>query len=224
AGGVYLVDEDREVLTLVAHRGLPEALVQDIRCLRLGEGLSGRVALSGEPIIVRNLKDDPRLIHQTAREEGLRGFAAMPLRSNFKTYGTLNIHTHADRQFSEQDVQLLASMASQIGLAVANTRLFMDLHASERRFRGLVENAEDLIYLTDRAGRIVYANPALERVLKHDPSAVCAARQTVLSLVHSDDRDRVASGLAVVARGEVLRALEFRMVYPDGERFRWFSQ
>ena len=83
---------------------------------------SGRVALTGEPIVIRNLQDDPRLIHQTAREEGLRGFASVPLRSNFKTYGTLNIHTHADREFSEEDVQLLTSMGAQVGLAVANTR------------------------------------------------------------------------------------------------------
>jgi two-component system, sporulation sensor kinase E len=224
AGGVYLLDEQREELTLVVHRGLPEALIDDIRNVKLGAGLSGRVALTGEPIILRNLRDDPRVIHQAAREEGLRGFAAMPLRSNFKTYGTLNIHTHADREFSEQDVQLLASMASQIGLAVANARLFMDLQASERKFRGLVENAEDLIYLTDRTGRILYANSALERLLQHEPEALTRSGRTILSLVHPADRDRVARRLSVVASGEVLRALEFRLVYPDGERFRWFSQ
>jgi len=224
AGGVYLLDEARQELTLVVHRGLPDALINDIRCLRLGEGLSGRVALSGEPIILRNLKDDPRLIHQTAREEGLRGFASMPLRSSFKTYGTLNIHTHVDREFSEQDVQLLASMASQIGLAVANARLCMGLQASERKFRSLVENAEDLIYLTDRAGGLVYANPAFEHLLQRDPCALCESNRPILSLVHPADCERVAGRLTVIASGQVLRALEFRMLCADGVRFRWFSQ
>jgi two-component system, NtrC family, sensor kinase len=224
AGGVYLLDEDRGELTLVVHRGLPEAVRRDIDHLKLGEGLSGRVALTGEPIVVQNLTEDPRLIHNTAREEGLRGFASVPLRSNFKTYGTLNIHTHADRVFSEEDVQLLTSMASQIGLAVANTRLYMDLQASERKFRGLVENAGDLIYLTDRDGRIVYVNPALERLLGHDPGSLCAADRTVLSLVHPADHDRVERRLPIMRRGHVLRSLEFRMMHADGQRFRWFSQ
>jgi PAS domain S-box-containing protein len=224
AGGVYLLDEDREELSLVVHRGLPDALVRDIDHLKLGEGLSGRVALTGEPIVIRNLKDDPRLIHKTARDEGLRGFASVPLRSNFKTYGTLNIHTHADRVFSEEDVQLLTSMASQIGLAVANTRLFMNLQASERKFRGLVENAEDLIYLTDRDGRIVYANPAFDRLLGHDPAAVCASARTIVSFLHEADRERVAQRLPMMLRGHVLRALEFRMIRGDGDGFRWFSQ
>jgi two-component system, sporulation sensor kinase E len=224
AGCVYLLDEDREELDLVVHRGLPEALMRDIDRIKLGEGLSGRVALTGEPIVIRNLKDDPRLIHKAARDEGLRGFASVPLRSSFKTYGTLNIHTHADRAFSEEDVQLLTSMASQIGLAVANTRLYMNLQASERKFRGLVENAEDLVYLTDRAGRILYANQALERLLGLDPAAVCAMNRTILSLLHPADHDRVASRLPVMLSGHVAHGLQFRMIHADGEQVRWFSQ
>jgi len=224
AGGVYLLDEERQELSLVVHRGLPQALLNDISHMKLGEGLSGRVALTGEPIVIRNLKDDPRLVHNTAREEGLRGFASVPLRSSFKTYGTLNIHTHADRAFSEADVQLLTSMASQIGLAVGNTRLYMNLHASERKFRGLVENAEDLIYLTDRDGRIVYANPAIERVLGHDPAVICSSDRTIVSLIHPADRERVERRLPMMRRGHVLRAVEFRVMHADGKRFRWFSQ
>lgn len=219
AGGVYLLDPECDELTLVVHRGLPDQLVEDIRHLKLGEGLSGRVALSGEPIIVRNLQDDPRLVHKTPRDEGLRGFASMPLRSNFKTYGTLNIHTHVDREFSESDVQLLASMASQIGLAVANARLFINLQASESRFRGLVENAEDLIYLTDRAGGILYANSVLERL---QPGH--ASKPSILALIHPIDRDRVAQQLAATAAGQVLRLVEFRIQPPDGGAIRWFCQ
>lgn len=224
SGCVYLLDEDGQELTLIVHRGLPDALMHDIRHIRLGEGLSGRVALTGEPIVIRNLKDDPRLIHQAARDEGLRGFASVPLKSNFKTYGTLNIHTHADRTFSEEDVQLLTSMASQVGLAVANTRLYMNLQASERKFRGLVESAADLIYATDLRGRIVYANPALERLLGYDAASVHESGLTVLSLVHPDDRDRVARLLGPMLRGRVRRALDFRMLHADGRGVRWFSQ
>ena len=60
--------------------------------------------------------------------------------------------------------------------------------------------------------------------MQHEPEALSRSRRTILSLVHPADRDRVARCLAVVAAGQVLRALEFRMIYPDGERFRWFSQ
>jgi two-component system, sporulation sensor kinase E len=224
AGSVYLLDEERAELSLVVHRGLSRAAWNDFDHLKLGEGLSGRVALDGKPIVVRNLKDDPRLTRMAARWEDLRGFASVPLKSNFKIYGTLNVHTRAEREFSEADVQLLTSMASQIGLAVANARLYLDLQASERKFRGLVENAEDLIYLTDREGRLVYANPALERLLGHSPRVLDGDGLTLLTLVHPADRERVAPALARMLAGDVVRALEFRLMHADGERFRWFSQ
>lgn len=224
AGSVYLIDERRAELTLAVHRGLSEEATRDFDHLKLGEGLSGRVAMTGETIVLRNLKDDPRLTRMAARSEGFQAFASVPLRSNFKTYGTLNVHSRADRPFSEEEVQLLTSMASQIGLAVANTRLYLELQASERKFRGLVENAEDLIYLTDRTGHLVYANPALHRLLGFEPDAVYAARLEVLSLVHPADRDQMAQVIPRMLAGEVLRAFEFRMVHASGSCFRWFSQ
>ena len=224
AGGVYLLDEERQELSLVVHQGFSEEITRDIDHLKLGEGLSGQVALTGEPIVIRNLQEDPRVTRKTAGHNGYRGFAALPLRSHFKTYGTLNIHTRAERLFSEDEVQLLTAMASQIGLAVANARLYLDLQTSERKFRGLVENAEDLIYLTARDGRLVYVNPALERLLGYAPEAVYASGLTVLSLVHADDREELAAVLPQMLDGQVLRAFEFRMMHADGRRFRWFSQ
>src|SRR5512147_862489 len=160
AGSVYLLDEARGTLRLAVSRGLSEAVRRDFDCLKLGEGLSGRVAQDGVPIVIRSLKDDPRLTRMAARDEGFRAFASVPLRSSFNTYGTLNIHSRDDREITESDVQLLTSMAAQIALAVENARLYLDLQASERKFRSLVENAEDLIYQTDSHGRLTYVNPA----------------------------------------------------------------
>jgi PAS domain S-box-containing protein len=224
AGSVYILDEERSELTLAVSSGLSEDARRDFDRLKLGEGLSGRVAAEGVPIVVRSLKDDPRLTRMAARAEGFRAFASVPLRSNVKTYGTLNVHSRADREFTEEDVQLLTSMAAQIGLAVANTRLYLELQASERKFRGLVENAGDLIYLTDRAGRLTYVNPAARALLGWDPEALCADSRSVLDLVHPEDTSRVAAALERMLAGEVVRAFEFRMVPATGIGFRWFSQ
>jgi PAS domain S-box-containing protein len=119
-------------------------------------------------------------------------------------------------------VQLLTSMASQIGLAVANTRLYLRLQASERKFRALVESAEDLIYLIDVAGRMSYINPAVASRLGYEPDALYRGDRTLLSLVHPDDRDRVAAALPRTLGGDVLPPFEFRMMHADGS-VRWFA-
>lgn len=224
AGSVYLLDELRGELTLAVSRGLSELVRRDFDRLRLGEGLSGRVAETGVPIVIRSLKDDPRLTRMAARHEGFRAFASVPLRSSFNTYGTLNIHTRADRQFTEEDVQLLTSMAAQIALAVENARLFLELQASERKFRGLVENAEDLIYQTDAKGCLTYVNPAVATLLGREPESLWRSRTPLLFLVHSEDVPAVTGALARMLDGEIMRAFQFRMVHADGETARWVSQ
>ena len=224
AGSVYLLDEERGELVLAVSSGLSPAARQDFDRLKMGEGLSGRVAADGVPIVLRCLKDDPRLTRMAARAEGFRAFASVPLRSNFKTCGTLKIHSRLDREFSEEDVQLLTSMAAQIGLAVANTRLYLGLQASERKFRGLVENAEDLIFRTDAGGRLNYVNPAAGPLLGLDPAVVCLECPSLLSLVYADDLPRVETALARMLAGETMHSFEYRMIHAADRQARWFSQ
>jgi two-component system, sporulation sensor kinase E len=105
-----------------------------------------------------------------------------------------------------------------------NARLRPDGCASDEKFRGIVENAEDLIYLTDSHGRITYANPALHRLLGYEPRDVCERKLTVLQLVHPDDCDRIAALLPGMLAGDVRRAVELRLAHADGTSVRRFSQ
>jgi PAS domain S-box-containing protein len=222
AAGVYLLDEERGHLTFAAQQGLSDEATHDFDALPVGEGLSGRVALEGIPMVLRNLQDHPRLTRMAARAEGIRAFASVPLRFSHKTYGTLNIYSHEEREFGEGDVQLLTSMASQIGMAVANTRLFLQLQASERKFRSLVESAKDLIYLTGSDGCVTYINPAASSRLGREPHDLCGEGHLLLSLVVEDDRPKVAAALQRTLDGEVLAPFEFRMLHADGS-IRWFA-
>jgi signal transduction protein with GAF and PtsI domain len=61
SGGIYLLDDATGVLTIVAQRGFTPEFVAEIDRLSLGEGFSGRVAESGQPLVVSNLSADPRL-------------------------------------------------------------------------------------------------------------------------------------------------------------------
>lgn len=222
AAGVYLLDEERGHLTFAAHQGLSDEATHDFDALPVGEGLSGRVALEGVPMVLRNLQDHPRLTRMAARAEGIRAFASVPLRFSHKTYGTLNIYSREEREFGEEDVQLLTSMAAQIGMAVANTKLFLRLQASERKFRSLVESAKDLIYLIGVDGCVTYINPAASSRLGRDPQDLCGDGHLLLSLVDENDRQRVAAALQRTLDGEVLAPFEFRMLHADGT-VRWFA-
>ncbi len=139
AGGIYLLKEDGQRLTIRAHMGLDESLVQAIDNLKVGEGFSGRVVQTGEPLIVRNIAADPRLTRLAVREMGFRALVAAPLVARGRVLGTLFLITRRDREFSQHEIELLASTSRQIGMAIENARLF---EAEERRaeqFRVIAE-------------------------------------------------------------------------------------
>jgi signal transduction histidine kinase len=124
AGGIYLLDEEAGVLTVAAERGFSPEFVAGIDRLKVGEGFSGRVAQSGQPLLVRNISTDPRLTRMVVRHAGLRSAAIVPLSSKGKVLGTMFAITRGYREFTDQDIQLLTSIGDQIGVAVENARLY----------------------------------------------------------------------------------------------------
>lgn len=139
AGGIYLLDEAANVLTLAAYRGLDADVVAGIDRLHPGEGFSGWVIQSGEPLVVHDVSSDPRLTRDVVRLENLHSIIVVPLQSKDKLLGTLFVITHDVKAFSEKDTQLLESIAQQVGLAIANARLFNAVKRRAEQFRVVTE-------------------------------------------------------------------------------------
>jgi len=153
-GAVHLLDEETHELRLVAQTGLPQAVVADADRIRLGEGLPGWVAQTGEPVVVDDLANDARVTRRMARAEGFRGFAAVPLKTHLKTYGTMQVITHERRSFSRDDVDLLRAIGTQVGLGIENGRLILEL-------RGRVRT-ESLLH---RVSATLNANPHWDKAI-----------------------------------------------------------
>lgn len=130
-GGILLWDEERQMLCYRVHNGLSQEYAQAV-CFQPGEGIVGRVAQSGEAILVDDISIDPRAGNPgLIAAEGLRAFAAVPLRVKDKVLGVLTIASHDTRKFSAEDVQLLESIASQIAIAVENAKLHQEVQRKD---------------------------------------------------------------------------------------------
>lgn len=70
----------------------------------------------------------------------------------------------------------------------------------EERFRALVENTSDLIYLMDESGAMLYASPNVRQVLGYDPQGYLRERLSVLSFVHPEERPYAEAGLEDLVR------------------------
>jgi GAF domain-containing protein/HAMP domain-containing protein len=155
AGGIYLLDEAADVLTIAVQRGFNPQFVAEVDNLRVGEGFSGRVIQSGQPLVVRDISTDPRLTRMAAREEGFHSLVSVPLISKGKALGALFAATYGYREFTDQDVQLLTSIGHQIGVAIDNAHLY----EAERQRR------QEATLLTEVA-RLISGTLDLDEVLR----------------------------------------------------------
>ncbi len=130
-GGILLLNEEGKMLRYHVHRGLSDKYVGEMR-LRLGEGIAGRVAQTGEAMLLEDISNDPNAAHpDLIVADGLRAFASVPLRSKDKVLGVLNIASRGAREFSSEDAQLLNNIAAQVAIAVENAKLHQEVQRKE---------------------------------------------------------------------------------------------
>ena len=91
--------------------------------------------------------------------------------------------------------------------------------ASERRYRALLANVADMVTISDRDGRIIYASPATEKVSGYTPEEFVA--RNPFDSIHPEDRPRCEEALRRLANDPGLSLdLEHRVRHKDGT-WRW---
>ncbi len=120
--GIRVRDGDDLVLA-AAYGASPDAM--STPRLKMGESLSGVVAVSGEPLVVWNPADDPRLTlaHREAYRP-YRAFLGVPLTVGAQVLGVLSIRTRREYGFSLEDLQIVGAFAAQAAIALENARLY----------------------------------------------------------------------------------------------------
>ncbi|HVP76903.1 MAG TPA: GAF domain-containing protein [Thermodesulfobacteriota bacterium] len=122
---IYLLDEKNNDLVLVVHRGSSPKYLETIRRRKLGVGVTGKVALSGQSIFMENYPSHPEAL-APAIEEGWKSVAVIPLKSRDKIYGTLNIARREVSEIAPFEKNLFDSIGQIISGAMERTFLYTE--------------------------------------------------------------------------------------------------
>ena len=128
---LMLITEPEGTLRIAHAKGLEPEVQRQASCL-MGEGISGQVAKTGEPLLIRDLSQDP--VHGTrSRHPRYRTNSLMcvPLKVNGKTIGVLNANNKVTGMpFDEKDLALFTTFSCLVSLSFAATQLFERLASS----------------------------------------------------------------------------------------------
>ncbi len=141
---IYLLDAAREYLVLKATTGLAAEAVGQAR-LRLGEGLTGSAAQSGEPVASTDAANDPRFKYLPETHETLfQSLLAVPLAVGGKVLGAINVQTRGAHSWGEDEVELLSIIADLASGALEKARLYDSMRRQIMELSTLAEVSETL--------------------------------------------------------------------------------
>jgi diguanylate cyclase (GGDEF)-like protein/putative nucleotidyltransferase with HDIG domain len=118
-GRIEMMDSLTEELVVEAEAGYGAELLG--RRVRMGEGLSGVAADSGEPVLANSVVKEPRYI---ALHPGIRSALSLPLKYREELMGVLSLESKQAYAFSQQDVLTLRTLADQLAVALHNARAY----------------------------------------------------------------------------------------------------
>ncbi|MCJ7619452.1 MAG: GAF domain-containing sensor histidine kinase, partial [Anaerolineae bacterium] len=126
--GIGLVEGEELVIKAVAGPHWDDAEFRPPR-VKLGEGISGWVARTGQPFLAPDVSQEPRFLLLEGSSE-TRSELAVPLRTKTETLGVLDVQSNQLNAFDEGDLVVLQSLADLTAIAMEEARL---LHAEQRR-------------------------------------------------------------------------------------------
>ena len=209
AGGIRLLDRERECLQLISHRGMTPKMIRELECIPQDVGFHGEAARTLCPVSTTNLATDPWTRSHSAVEEGYRSLVCVPLLAGDELIGIMEVASKEERALDKNDLRWFATIGSQIGIPVNRIqlseqtrdsaileergRLSQEIHDGLSQLIGTLRvRAEDALLSLD-AKDWENARQTIQEIEQTATDAYASLREEMLGL-----RDTIVSGQDLV--------------------------
>jgi signal transduction histidine kinase/HAMP domain-containing protein len=123
---LYLLEGD--LLRLQHQVGYERVIAQ----IPITQGVSGRVARTGQPVLLEDVRADPTFLGAI---EGIVSEVCVPLCDQSRVVGTLNVESTHGVTLTEADLRLMTALSEHIGIAIGRARLYAEVRESAESLR-----------------------------------------------------------------------------------------
>lgn len=211
--GVYLVDDDKRT---------------PITRIPRDQGLSGRVITSGEPLLLHGAQtvDDMGGVTYGNPDTPL-SILAVPMTLSGRTVGMLSAQSYKPNVYSEDDLQILSTLANQAAVAIQNGRLFNETERLARELEMRVvertaqlqreqQNTETLLHILTEVSSSLDLDRALNRTLALLNDAIGAEQGTIMLLNIEDNLLHFRAGYGYLSDRTSGEGRGFRLKIGEG--------
>lgn len=191
----------------------------------LGQGLSSHVIQSAKPLLLSTLEQVQQLnTIQAGEGDQTQSIAAVPMILGGRALGMLSVQSYQPNVYSEEDLQILGTLANQAIVAIQNGRLFAETQSLAEQLEARViertaqlqreqQNTETLLRILTEVSSSLDLDRALNRTLSLLNDALGAEQGTIM-LLHADDNllhYRAGYGYLSDQGGETSRGFTLRV-------------
>jgi PAS domain S-box-containing protein len=209
---VRLYDEERDALVPTA-RGSDDPTVRDRPVYAVGEGGPGRAFETGETLrLGRDV--DPDEVREATGDGGV-GDTTEAVYVRLGEHGVLTLATTDPDGFEDATVSMAEVLASTAAVALERA----DREADLLRYRTVIENVQDMVYVLDAEGRFSLVTEPLAEWLGYDREELVGATPAdVMSEADIEAVESVVDDLRASGDADVSERIETQAITADGQR------
>jgi PAS domain S-box-containing protein len=194
---IVVLDEKHEPLdaAIIYHNKLINQTTKQLK-ETITHGLAGWVLHEEEAVLISDTSQDERWFRRpddSVERTGAKCAICVPLISHKELVGVLTIVHSKPGFFTNEHLDLVQTIGSLAGVAIANARLFMRLEKAQQRYQTLFEASSDLLFITDWDGRVIETNRAVERIMNFKPQF---SRDMRIMDFHKPNYSRLGAGFS----------------------------
>ena len=199
--GVLMMDPSGAFLVHRFAIGYPPGLADNLR-VPLGQGITGTAAVTGKPVRVGDVTQDPRYINAI---ESVRSELAVPLMLQGKCVGVLDIQSQQANYFTKDQQGILTLLASRLAVAIENARLFQKEKGQAETLLVLNEVSREISSILDVEELLRRAAELVKRVIDYQ----------ILSIMLYDEEQKVFRHRLDVKHGQKVQG-KMRVAATEG--------
>ncbi|MBN1898116.1 MAG: GAF domain-containing protein [Spirochaetes bacterium] len=174
AGSIMLLSRSRKYMNVYIASGHKAEEIKKFR-ISIGEGIAGKVALSGKPMIVTDTKKSPDFNREIGKAIDYypKNILCVPIRIKEKILGVIEIMDKPGQiPFNDDDVTLLTSISNTVGIVIENVNLYHFSRSNVDRLSKLIDISKIINTTMDLRQLLQYIMDTAKIVLKAEGSSL----------------------------------------------------
>lgn len=131
---IMMLNKKRSVLTINAYKGPRKKFIKGVR-IKMGEGVSGFVAKTGDPLLINNITKNEQFAQSNwSQSYANASLLTVPMKIDEEVIGVLNVNNKLNSsEFNENDLNILMTVSNQVAMAIENCMLYESIKEKAKK-------------------------------------------------------------------------------------------